>query len=142
VSDPTGLIVAAVVLVLATAFGLVRARRDGRLRRGGRGDALRLSSGDLGEALGERATLVQFSTAMCATCPGTRRLLAGVAAGAPGVRHVEIDAETRLDLVRRVEVMRTPTVLVLDRAGRLVRRASGPPTRADILAALDLATAD
>ncbi|MEU6067659.1 MULTISPECIES: thioredoxin family protein [Streptomyces] len=141
-SDPTGLIVAVVVLAVATVFGLVHARRDGRLRDGGRGDALRLSFGELGAALGERATLVQFSTALCATCPSTRRLLADVAAGTPGVRHVEIDAEARLDLVRRVEVMRTPTVLVLDRAGRVVRRASGAPSRADVVSAVELATAD
>jgi len=140
VIDPTGLVVAAVVLAAATAFGLIRARLDGRLRDRGRADALRLSSGELGEPLGERATLVQFSTALCATCPGTRRLLAGVADETPGVRLVEVDAETRLDLVRRAEVMRTPTVLVLDRAGHVVRRASGPPTRADVLSALRLAT--
>ncbi|MBY8878258.1 TlpA family protein disulfide reductase [Actinacidiphila acidipaludis] len=140
--DPTGLVVAAAVLAAATLFGLVRARRDGRLRDGGRGrGALRFSSGELGADLGERATLVQFSTALCATCPGTRRLLAGVAAATPGVRHVEIDAEARLDLVRRAEVMRTPTVLVLDPAGRVVRRASGPPSRADVMAAVELATA-
>ncbi|GGP82022.1 TlpA family protein disulfide reductase [Streptomyces melanogenes] len=141
-SDPTGLIVAAVVLAAATVFGLVRARRDGRLRDGGRGDALRLSADELGAALGERATLVQFSTALCATCPGTRRLLAEVAARTPGVRLVEIDAEARLDLVRRAEVMRTPTVLVLDRAGRVVRHASGPPTTADMESAVELAMAD
>ncbi|MEU5537709.1 thioredoxin family protein [Streptomyces sp. NPDC020362] len=141
-SDPAGLIVAAVVPTAATVFGLVRARRGGRLREGGRGDVMRLSSGELGVALGERATLVQFSTALCATCPGTRRLLADVAARTPGVRHVEIDAQARLDLVRRVDVMRTPTVLVLDRAGRVVRRASGAPTRADVVSAVELATAD
>jgi thiol-disulfide isomerase/thioredoxin len=140
VNSPTGLVVAVAVLAAATVFGLLRARRDGRLRgsRNGGADGLRLSAAELGEALGERATLVQFSTAFCATCPGTRRLLAGVAAETRGVRHIEIDAETRLDLVRRAEVMRTPTVLVLDRTGRLVRRASGPPTRADVLSALTL----
>ncbi|WP_406504084.1 TlpA family protein disulfide reductase [Streptomyces sp. NBC_00212] len=141
-SDATGLIVAAVVLVAATVFGLVRGRRGGRLRAGGRGDALRLSSGELGAALGERATLVQFSTTLCAICPGTRRLLVGVAAQTPGVLHVEIDAEARLDLVRRVDVMRTPTVLVLDRSGRVVCRASGAPTRADVVSAVELAIAD
>ncbi|MFB7334123.1 thioredoxin family protein [Streptomyces adustus] len=140
-SDPTGLLVAAFVLVAATVFGLVRVRRDGRLRDTAQGDVLRLSSGELGVTLGERATLVQFSTALCATCPGTRRLLAGVADGTPGVRHVEIDAETRLELVRRFEVMRTPTVLVLDRTGRVVRRASGAPTRADVVSAVELAAA-
>ncbi|WP_369382912.1 thioredoxin family protein [Streptomyces sp. cg36] len=140
-TDPTGLIAAVAVLAAATVFGLVRARRDGRLHRG-RSAAIQLSSQELGAPLGDRATLVQFSTALCAVCPSTRRLLADVAAGTPGVRLVDIDAEVRLDLVRRVEVMRTPTVLVLDRAGRVVRRASGPPTRADVTAAVELAAAD
>ncbi|MGW1727433.1 thioredoxin family protein [Streptomyces sp. NPDC002306] len=141
-NDPTGLLVAAFALAAATVFGLVRARRDGKLRDKGRDGTLQLSSGELGQPLGERATLVQFSTALCATCPGTRRLLADVAAGTPGVRHVEIDAEARLDLVRRVDVLRTPTVLVLDPVGRVVRRASGAPTRADVVSAVELATAD
>lgn len=102
----------------------------------------RLTSAELDGPLGERATLVQFSSAFCAPCRATRRVLDDVAGMVDGVRHVEIDAEARLDLVRRVEVMRTPTVLVLDRAGHLVRRASGPPTRSDVLSALALATAD
>ncbi|MEV6048066.1 thioredoxin family protein [Streptomyces xanthochromogenes] len=141
-SDPTGLIVAVVVLAAATVFGLARARSGGRLRTGGRGDASRLLPAELGAALGERATLVQFSTSRCAACPGTRRLLADVAAVTPGVRLVEIDAETRLDLVRRLDVMRTPTVFVLDRAGHVVRRASGAPARADVVSAVQLATTD
>ncbi|MFE0964399.1 thioredoxin family protein [Streptomyces fungicidicus] len=90
----------------------------------------------LGVALGERATLVQFSTAFCAPCRATRRVLAEVAALVPGVTHVEIDAEARLDLVRRLEIQRTPTVLVLDARGRVVRRAAGQPRKADVIAAL------
>jgi thioredoxin-related protein len=57
----------------------------------------------------------------------------------PGVRHVEIDAESHLDLVRRLDVRRTPTVLVLDGQGRVVRRASGQPRPADVIAALGAA---
>ncbi|MFI1418555.1 thioredoxin family protein [Streptomyces sp. NPDC020731] len=89
-----------------------------------------------GAGLGERATLVQFSSAFCAPCRATRRVLAEVAALVPGVAHVEIDAEARLDLVRRLEIVRTPTVLVLDAAGRVVRRAAGQPRKADVIAAL------
>ncbi|MEY7980880.1 thioredoxin family protein, partial [Streptomyces pilosus] len=85
----------------------------------------------LGVELGERATLVQFSTAFCAPCRATRRVLGEVAALVPGVTHVEIDAEARLDLVRRLGIVRTPTVLVLDAAGREVRRAAGQPRKAD-----------
>ncbi|MGN9841549.1 thioredoxin family protein [Nonomuraea sp. H19] len=95
-----------------------------------------LSEGELGVALGERATLVQFSTAFCQPCRATRRILADVSALVPGVRHVEIDAESRLDLVRRLEVTGTPTVLVLDAVGNIVRRASGQPRKPDVLAAL------
>ena len=91
---------------------------------------------DMGTELGERATLVQFSTAFCAPCRATRRVLAEVAALVPGVAHVEIDAEARLDLVRRLEIERTPTVLVLDARGRVVRRAAGQPRKADVIAAL------
>jgi thiol-disulfide isomerase/thioredoxin len=91
---------------------------------------------ELGEELGERATLVQFSSAFCAPCRATRRVLAEVAGMVPGVRHVEIDAEARLDLVRRLGVLRTPTVLVLDAGGRVVRRAAGQPRKADVIAAL------
>ncbi len=79
---------------------------------------------------------MQFSTAFCQPCRATRRILADVSELVPGVSHVEIDAESRLDLVRRLDIMRTPTVLVLDQAGLIVKRASGQPRKADVLAAL------
>ncbi|MFF1379024.1 thioredoxin family protein [Streptomyces sp. NPDC058308] len=96
----------------------------------------RLGAADIGERLGERATLVQFSSAFCQPCRATRRVLADVAALVPGVSHVEIDAEAELDLVRELRVVKTPTVLVLDAAGREVRRAAGQPRKADVIAAL------
>ena len=90
----------------------------------------------LGHDLGERATLLQFSSAFCAPCRTTRRVLSEVAAVVPGVAHVEVDAEKHLDLVRRVGVLRTPTTLVLDARGTEVSRASGAPTKAAVLATL------
>ncbi len=89
------------------------------------------------EQRGERATLLQFSSAFCAPCRATRRILADVTSAVPGVTHVEVDAEEHLDLVRRLGVLRTPTTLVLDAAGREVTRASGAPRPAQVLAALD-----
>jgi len=85
---------------------------------------------------GERATLLQFSSAFCAPCRATRRTLAEVAGVVPGVAHVEIDAEGHLDLVRSLGVLRTPTTLVLDGSGREVSRATGAPRRERVLAAL------
>ncbi|WP_374108969.1 TlpA family protein disulfide reductase [Streptomyces sp. CC228A] len=95
-----------------------------------------LDARDLGAPLGGRATLVQFSTAFCQPCRATRRTLAEVAAMVDGVAHVEIDAERHLALVRALGITRTPTVLVLDAAGRVVRRAAGRPRRVDVIAAL------
>ncbi|MGI5441586.1 TlpA family protein disulfide reductase [Streptomyces shenzhenensis] len=102
----------------------------------GRDEGKRLGAADLGGDLGERATLVQFSSAFCAPCRATRRVLGEVAGLVPGVAHVEIDAESRLDLVRELGILRTPTVLVLDAGGRVVRRAAGQPRKADVIAAL------
>ncbi|MEU3661815.1 thioredoxin family protein [Streptomyces sp. NPDC032940] len=106
------------------------------LNEGERRDGLRLDAADLGAELGARATLVQFSSAFCAPCRATRRVLGEVAGMVPGVAHVELDAEARLELVRALDVLKTPTVLVLDADGRVVRRAAGLPRKADVIAAL------
>lgn len=96
-----------------------------------------LEAGRLGvRRLGERATLVQFSSAFCQPCRATRRILGEVASMVEGVTHVEVDAEERLGLVRELGISSTPTVLVLDTEGRVVRRASGQPRKADVIAAL------
>ncbi|MEU2026363.1 thioredoxin family protein [Streptomyces sp. NPDC016469] len=102
----------------------------------GQAGAERLDAARLGAELGKRATLVQFSTAFCQPCRATRRTLAEVAGMVEGVAHVEIDAEARLALVRNLGISRTPTVLVLDSGGRIVRRAEGQPRTVDVVAAL------
>jgi thiol-disulfide isomerase/thioredoxin len=140
----TGVIVLAAVLVAASGCGLAWRQRNGRLRvtpDTGPGPAERhpgpaLTEAELGSPLGGRATLVQFSTAFCAPCRATRVVLADVAGLVDGVKHVEIDAEARLDLVRRLDIRRTPTVLVLGPDGRIARRGSGQPRKADVIAAL------
>nr|WP_241661309.1 thioredoxin family protein [Thermomonospora catenispora] len=110
--------------------------RKGREGRGDVPDGERLTAAELGAELGARATLVQFSTAFCAPCRAARRILGEVAAMVDGVVHIEIDAASRLDLARRAGVVRTPTVLVLDADGRVVRRAAGAPRKPDVIAAL------
>ncbi|MDJ1137294.1 TlpA family protein disulfide reductase [Streptomyces iconiensis] len=94
-----------------------------------------------GMTWGTRATLVQFSSAFCQPCRATRRTLDEISSMVEGVAHIEIDAEDHLDLVRELDIRRTPTVLVLDAQGRIVRRASGQPRRADVIAALGAAIA-
>ncbi|MET7683914.1 thioredoxin family protein [Streptomyces sp. NPDC005423] len=132
----TGFVVCVVVLAAASAYGVLHRRRNGRVRVRVRDDGKRLSGAELGAQLGERATLVQFSSAFCAPCRATRRVLGEVAGMVPGVTHVELDAEEHLRLVRELDILKTPTVLVLDAGGRVVRRATGQPRRADVIAAL------
>lgn len=129
-------VVCRAVPAAAGTRGVPRKRRKGRTRVRGHDDGRRLGGAELGGELGERATLVQFSSAFCAPCRATRRVLAEVAGMVPGVTHVEIDAEAHLDLVRELRIVRTPTVLVLDAGGRVVRRATGQPRKADVIAAL------
>lgn len=154
-----GLIALCAALICAVAAGVLLRYRNGRMRSvraapvpfrpdavrsGDQADgattavpeARRLTSADLGRPLGEQATLIQFSSAFCAPCRATRRVLAEVAGMVDGVAHVEIDAESRLELVRRLGVLKTPTVFVTDSAGRIVKRASGQPRKPDVLAAL------
>jgi thiol-disulfide isomerase/thioredoxin len=134
-----GAIVAAAVVAVAAAGGLAWRRRDGRLK-GTRQQPL--TGGDLGQPLGARATLLQFSSAFCAPCRATRQLLADVAARTAGVTHLEIDVADRVDLVRLLDVRRTPTVFVLGPLGEIAQRASGLPRRGDVVAAVAQVTGD
>ena len=142
----SGVFAALGALVLATAVGLWWQARNGRVVAkpavaGGPAGAStepveELTVGDLGAELGGRATLVQFSSAFCAPCRATRQILGDVAKMVQGVKYVEIDAESRLDLVRRLDVRRTPTTFVLGPDGHVTHRVSGQPRKADIIAAV------
>jgi thiol-disulfide isomerase/thioredoxin len=131
----TGLIALVVALVAAAALAAVWRARQGRLRpasRVGGLDPELLSA--LGVQLGKRATLLQFSSAFCQPCRATRGVLERASALSPGVVHVDVDAEAHLEAVRTLGILRTPTTLVLDPAGRELVRASGVPKLADVVA--------
>lgn len=141
----TGVIVLVLAIVLTAAFGAYRGVVDGRFRgthkvKGGPESEEHppsiLDGTAIDHELGARATLLQFSSAFCAPCRATRRILSDVADVVPGVVHVEVDAEHHLDLVRRLGVVRTPTTLILDAHGRERQRAAGAPTKPQVLAAL------
>lgn len=148
-----GLIAVFAVLAAASVVGWGIRSRNGRFRaqaassaslrtagadstRAGTGSKAVLTVADLGAPLGERATLVQFSTDFCAYCGPTRELLADVAQSHDGVVLIEIDAAQRLDLARRLNVLSTPTVLVLTPDGSIAQRAAGQPRRSDVVAAV------
>lgn len=81
------------------------------------------------DALGESATLLQFSTEMCARCPGVHRTLSTIADSHPGVRHLDVDLTHRPDIAKHFHVLQTPTTLVLDRHGVVQTRFGGIPSR-------------
>jgi thiol-disulfide isomerase/thioredoxin len=143
----TGVVVLVAAVVAGVLLSVLKTWYDGRFRatraveRRAVSNGDQLTADDIGVVLGERATLLQFSSAFCAPCRATRRVLAEVEGMVDGVRHVEIDAESNLELVRRLNILRTPTVLVLDAAGDTVTRASGAPRKADVIAALGTAVA-
>lgn len=151
----TGAWIVVIAVVVALAFGLWRASTDGRFRgthvvrrpaepvpegladdvAAGAGPGADLVSA-VGAQLGERATLLQFSSAFCAPCRATRRVLDEVTGLVEGVAHVEVDAEHHLEATRTLGILRTPTTIVLDAAGVEVTRATGAPTRDQVLSAL------
>ncbi len=127
-----------IVFTLATAYGLWYQRSRGQLKsKSSRVGKPALTASDIGQDLGSRVTLVQFSSAFCTPCRATRALLTDITADLDDVVHVDIDAEKNLDLVRRLDVRSTPTTLVLNSAGVEVGRAVGAPKRADVLATLN-----
>ncbi|MGC3994049.1 MAG: thioredoxin family protein [Propionicimonas sp.] len=133
----TGVWIVVAAVALALAFGGYRRLTDGRVRAVATSSAPRLDASRLGSELGSDATFVQFSSAVCAPCRATHRLLAEVTGTDPKVAHVDLDAETHLDLVEEFGITRTPTVLLLDADGVVQRRIVGAARRADVLTALE-----
>ncbi len=133
----TGAGAAAGALLAGTGAGLWWRRRTGVVRpvRQPAEPHADLLAG-LGVEAGTPVTLLQFSSAFCAPCRATRRVCEQVAEGFDGVRHIEVDAESHLDVVRALGIWRTPTVLVVDADRTVVRRASGQPSRAQVIAAI------
>jgi len=147
---PSNVVLVAAVLALALVLGLLWRRANGRYRpvsarvaeaashagEDATGDG-RLTASDLGAPLGSTATFLQLSSELCAPCRRAAVVLRELAQERPGVAHVEVDVEDRLDLVRRFGVLRTPTVLLLDGAGVVVGRMSGAMSRHHAVAALE-----
>lgn len=94
------------------------------------------------DALGEVATLLQFSTELCARCPGVHRTLSNIADAHEGVRHLDIDLTHRPDIAKHFHVLQTPTTLVLDGDGAIRTRFGGAPSRDVLELELNRLTAD
>ena len=124
----------AIVLALASAYGIWYQRSRGAIRDKERAGIITAQM--IGAPLGARASLVQFSSAFCTPCRATRALLENVVEGLSDVVHIDIDAEDHLELVRELNILSTPTTLILDSKGHEVGRAVGAPKREHVLNAL------
>jgi thiol-disulfide isomerase/thioredoxin len=124
----------AIVLALASAYGIWYQRSRGAIRDKERAGIITAQM--IGAPLGTRASLVQFSSAFCTPCRATRALLENVVQGLNDVVHIDIDAEDHLELVRELNILSTPTTLILDSKGHEVGRAVGAPKREQVLNAL------
>jgi thiol-disulfide isomerase/thioredoxin len=128
-ASTVGLVLAGLVLA-STAIGLVWRASNGRIRRTTAGDVVAIE----GVTLGDRATLLQFSTEVCAPCRATARVLGELAGSTDDVAHVDLDVTHRPELAARFRVLQTPTTLILDRDGA-VRARIGGAVRRDLIAA-------
>ncbi|WP_297408827.1 thioredoxin family protein [Naasia sp.] len=126
----------AALVAVATATGVLWRVRAGRVRIADPESVVTAALLGADAQLGERATLLQFSTEFCARCPGTHRVLAAAARDEDGVEHVDVDLTHRPDLARRFKVLQTPTVLLLDAGGAVRGRVGGAPRPAELRAAL------
>jgi len=127
----TALIAIAALLAVTVAVGVYLQWRQSRPQRHISHEVVepqRLGA----DSLGEVATLLQFSTEMCARCPGVHRTLASIADARAGVRHLDVDLTHRPDIAKHFHILQTPTTLVLDREGAVQTRFGGTPSR-DVL---------
>ena len=116
----------AALLAVAVVVGVTLQVRQGRARRNLSSDVV--DPQQLGaDGLGSEATLLQFSTEMCARCPGVHRSLAALASAREGVLHLNVDLTHRPDIARQFHVMQTPTTLILDHNGTVQSRIGGVP---------------
>jgi len=126
----------AIVLISATGFGIWYRRTRGEFRKKKTINGPKLTAAIVGTELGSRATMVQFSSAFCTPCRATKVLLEDMVKTMPDVHYAHIDAESHLELVRKLDIRSTPTTLFLNGAGVEVGRAMGTPKRAQVQAAI------
>lgn len=126
-----------IVLALAIAFGVWYTRSRGEFRKKKTINGPKLDAGIIGVELGARVTMVQFSSAFCSPCRATKALLEDMVKSMPDVRYAHIDAESHLELVRKLDIRSTPTTLFLNGNGVEVGRAMGTPKRSQVLAAVN-----
>jgi thioredoxin-related protein len=124
--------IAALILVFLISFvlGLWYHSKNGVIRKKRR---LHISQAEFSGSYGSRATILIFSTTFCTQCRAAKSLISEVIKNQSDISYIEVDAESNLELVRRVGIRSTPTTLFLDRSGFEIARATGAPKRDQLI---------
>ena len=121
------------LLAFLFVLGYWQRLRNGKFRKV---NGLSISEVELNQKLGRKATLVQFSTTFCSECRTAKAIVRDVVKDFKDIIYVEVDAESNLDLVRRVDIRSTPTTIFLDSKGFEIARAKGAPKRDQLIKAI------
>jgi len=121
------------LLIVSMIMGIIWRINLGKVKSKVR---LAISESELGVKLGKLGTVVVFTTTFCSECRTAKAIVKDVVKDFKDVAYVEIDAETNLDLVRRIDIHSTPTTIFLDTKGIEIARAKGAPKRDQLIKAI------
>ena len=121
------------LISLTSVIGLTLRAKKGVIKKGSR---LKISEGEFSGKYGSRLTILQFSTTFCSECRTAKAIVKDVIKDSKDITYVEVDAESNLDLVRRVDIRSTPTTIFLDSKGFEIARAKGAPKRDQLIKAI------
>ena len=121
------------LISLTSAIGLTLRAKKGVIKKGSR---LKISEGEFDGKYGSRLTILQFSTTFCSECRTAKAIVKDVVKDSKDITYIEVDAESNLDLVRRVDIRSTPTTIFLDSKGFEIARAKGAPKRDQLIKAI------
>lgn len=131
------------LVLLASIVGVLLVAKSGVARRVKNGEQIQLSNlgatknGKPVVKLGEKVTLLQFSSDFCSSCKQTSVLLENIEKSNEGLLHIDLDIADRLDLAKTFNILTTPTTLILNSKGSVVSRIVGAPKQATIEAELE-----
>ena len=121
------------LISITSVIGLTLRAKKGVIKKGSR---LKISELEFGGKYGRRLTILQFSTTFCSECRTAKSIVKDVVKDSKEIAYVEVDAESNLDLVRRVDIRSTPTTIFLDAKGFEIARAKGAPKRDQLIKAI------
>ena len=121
------------LLTFLVIFGYWQKLRHGKLKKV---NGLSISAAEINQKLGKKATIIQFSTTFCSECRTAKAIVKDVVKDYKDITYVEVDAESNLNLVRRVDIRSTPTTIFLDSKGFEIARAKGAPKRDQLIKAI------